>query len=102
MSGIFYLLLGIFAATLAHLLTALPKELVIGVAGIALLGTIGNGLVQALAVEQDREAALICFVVTVSGINLLGIGAAFWGLIAGAFTLGLMGIVRVRGMANKN
>ncbi|HRH91133.1 MAG TPA: benzoate/H(+) symporter BenE family transporter [Agitococcus sp.] len=102
MSGIFYLLLGIFAATLAHLLTALPKELVTGVAGIALLGTIGNGLVQALAVEQEREAALICFVVTVSGINLLGIGAAFWGLIAGAFTLGLMGIVRVRGMANKN
>ncbi len=73
MSGVFYLLMGIFAASLAHLLTALPKELIIGVAGIALLATIGNGLVQALAIEHEREAALICFVVTVSGISLWGI-----------------------------
>lgn len=87
MSGFFYLILGISAASLAHLLAALPKELVIGVAGIALLGTIGNGLVQALAVESEREAALICFVVTASGINLWGVGAAFWGLVAGVLTL---------------
>lgn len=87
MSGVFYLILGISAASLAHLLAALPKELVIGVAGIALLGTIGNGLVQALAVESEREAALICFVVTASGINLWGVGAAFWGLVAGVLTL---------------
>lgn len=87
MSGFFYLILGISAASLAHLLAALPKELVIGVAGIALLGTIGNSLVQALAVEPEREAALICFVVTASGINLWGVGAAFWGLVAGVLTL---------------
>jgi hypothetical protein len=57
------------------------------VAGIALFGTIGNSLASALAVERDREAALVTFLVTASGVSLAGIGSAFWGLVAGALCL---------------
>ena len=57
------------------------------VAGIALFGTIGNSLASALAVERDREAALVTFLVTASGVSLAGIGSAFWGLVAGGLCL---------------
>ena len=53
------------------------------VAGIALFGTIGKGLATALLEEGTREPALITFLVTASGVTLLGIGSAFWGLLAG-------------------
>ncbi len=59
------------------LFAAFPKELVACVAGIALFGTIANSLASALAVEQDREAALVTFLVTASGVSLAGIGSAF-------------------------
>lgn len=81
--GIFYLIIGIFGATVGSFFAALPEELVLAIAGLALLGTIGKGLAAALADEKDREAALITFLVTASGIALFGIGSAFWGLIAG-------------------
>ncbi|MGD1944514.1 MAG: benzoate/H(+) symporter BenE family transporter, partial [Leptolyngbyaceae cyanobacterium] len=55
--------------------------------GLALLGTIGNGLVTALAAEKEREPALITFLVTASGIAILGIGSAFWGLVIGVLAL---------------
>jgi hypothetical protein len=68
-----------FGATVTGLLTAFPKELVAAIAGLALLGTIGSGLAAALKDEAHREAALITFLVTLSGVNLPGIGSAFWG-----------------------
>jgi len=82
-AGIFYLLAGLFGATVAALLAALPHALVLAIAGIALIGTLGNSLATALGEEQQREAALVTFLVTASGLALLGIGAAFWGLVAG-------------------
>jgi hypothetical protein len=42
---------------IAGLLTAFPKELVAVIAGLALLGTIGNALAVALQDESHREAA---------------------------------------------
>lgn len=81
--GIFYILIGIFGATVGSLFAALPEELILAIAGLALLGTIGKGLAVALADEKDREAALITFLVTASGMALFGIGSAFWGLAAG-------------------
>ena len=81
--GIFYMLIGIFGATVGSLFAALPQELILAIAGLALLGTIGKGLAVALADEKDREAALITFLVTASGMALFGIGSAFWGLVAG-------------------
>ncbi len=72
---------------MAALLAAFPPELIIAVAGLALLGTIGSGLAAALKDDLYREAALVTFLVTLSGLSLGGIGSAFWGVVAGAVTL---------------
>lgn len=82
-AGFFYLLAGLFGATIVTLFTALPKELVLATAGLALLGTMGNSLKTALEDDQYRESALITLLVTASGMSMLGIGSAFWGLSAG-------------------
>jgi benzoate membrane transport protein len=89
-AGVFYLLIGVLGGTVGAVFAALPKELVLAIAGLALLGTIGNGLAAALTQEKDREPALITFLVTASGVTLFGIGAAFWGLIAGTLALGVL------------
>ena len=86
-AGIFYLVTGVLGATVASLFAALPKELVAAIAGIALLGTIGNSLTAALLDEKGRDAALISFLVTASGLTLYGIGSAFWGLLFGLAVL---------------
>lgn len=85
--GIFYLLMGVFGAVVAGLLTAFPRELVAAIAGLALLGTIGSGLSAALKDEKHREAALVTFLVTLSGVAIAGIGSAFWGVVAGSLAL---------------
>ncbi len=82
-TGVFYLLLGIFGSAIAALIAAFPAEFVLALAGLALLSTIGNSLYTAVSDSASREAAVITFVVTASGISLFGIGAAFWGLVAG-------------------
>lgn len=86
-AGIFYLITGLLGATVASLFTALPKELVMAIAGIALLGTIANSLSGALSDERERDAALVTFLVTASGLTLLNIGGAFWGLVFGLIVL---------------
>lgn len=86
-AGIFYLVTGVLGATVASIFTALPKELVASIAGIALLGTIGNSLTGALHDEHEREAAVLTFLVTASGLALWGIGSAFWGLLIGLLVL---------------
>ncbi|WP_116809835.1 benzoate/H(+) symporter BenE family transporter [Steroidobacter cummioxidans] len=86
-AGVFYVLIGLLGASVAALFTAFPKELIVAIAGLALLGTIGNSMAQALREESGREAALVTFLVTASGISLMGIGSAFWGLVAGSLTL---------------
>ena len=88
-AGVFYLVTGLLGATVASLFTALPGELVAAIAGIALLGTIGASLASALAPEPERDAALVTFLVTASGLTLLGIGGAFWGLVLGLAVLWL-------------
>lgn len=85
--GAFYVLIGIFGATVTGVLTAFPAELVAAIAGLALLGTIANSLSTALQDEHHREAALITFLVTLSGISLAGVGSAFWGVVAGALAM---------------
>lgn len=82
-AGICWMFIGLFGATIVTVLVAVPSELILALAGLALLGTIGNSLKIALDEETHREPALITILVSASGITLLGIGAAFWGLIAG-------------------
>ncbi len=81
--GVFYLLAALFGATIVALFSISPKALVLSLAGLALLGTLGNCLSQSLEKHQYREAALITFLVTSSGLVFLGVGSAFWGLVAG-------------------
>ena len=78
-----YLVLALAAAALAALVAAAPGDVIQAAAGLALLGTLGTALAQALADEDDREAAAVCFLVAASGVTVLGIGAAFWALAAG-------------------
>lgn len=86
-AGLFYIAMGLLGGAVAGLLAAFPPELVMGVAGLALLGTIANGLATSLAHPSTREAAIVTFLVTLSGVVLLGVGSAFWGLVAGGVTL---------------
>lgn len=86
-AGVFYLLTGLFGATVAALFAAFPTELVLAIAGIALFTTIGNGLAAAVHEPREREAALITFLVTASGVSAFQIGSVFWGMLAGLLTL---------------
>ena len=85
--GVLYVVVGLFGAAITGVLTAFPKELVAAIAGLALLGTIGAALSSALQNESHREAAIITFLVTLSGVVVAGVGSAFWGVVAGALAL---------------
>ncbi|ECB0967223.1 benzoate transporter BenE [Salmonella enterica subsp. enterica serovar Kentucky] len=82
-AGVFYLLAGWFGGSITELMVALPVSWVQMLAGLALLSTISGSLYQALTHESERDAAVIAFLVTAIGLTLMGIGSAFWGLIAG-------------------
>ncbi|GAB3716385.1 benzoate/H(+) symporter BenE family transporter [Nocardiopsis oceani] len=90
-AGVFYLCVGLFGATVASLLATLPSTLVLAIAGLGLLGTIGGSLASAVAEEGSREAAVVTFLATASGFTLFGVGSAFWGLLAGVLTLFVTG-----------
>ena len=90
-AGGFYLLTGVFGATVGALFAAFPKELVMAVAGLALLNTIGAGLAAAVREEDGREpAARSRSSSPRPGVSLFGIGSAFWGLVAGLVALGVL------------
>lgn len=82
-NGVFYLIGGLFAGTIVTLFTVLPKELIAILAGLALLGAIGANMTAAIQDEQNREAAIITFLATASGMSFLGLGSAFWGVVIG-------------------
>ncbi|WP_370881464.1 benzoate/H(+) symporter BenE family transporter [Pantoea anthophila] len=83
LAGIFYLLAGASGALIAVLFSALPGVLIEALAGLALLATLGGSLQRALDQPAERDSALITFLITASGVSLLGIGPAFWGLVGG-------------------
>ncbi len=87
MAGVFYCLIGLFGAIVGGLFAAFPRELIVALAGLALMGTIGNGLATAVNEETNREAAIITFLITASGLSMLGIGSAFWGLVGGVVAM---------------
>lgn len=91
-AGGFYIVAGIFGTTIVSAFAIFPNELIVAIAGLALLGTIGNAMANALGQEKDREAALITMLVTASGIQFYGIGSAFWGMIAGVIAYLILNI----------
>lgn len=87
MAGIFYIGLALLGGAVAGVLNAFPVALIMGVAGLALLNTIGSSLSIALTDTRYREPALITFLVTLSGVTLWDVNSAFWGLVAGMVAL---------------
>jgi benzoate membrane transport protein len=85
-----YLVLALFAGFAAAFIAASPPLLIQAVAGLALLGSLGGALTSALAREEERLPAILTFVTTASGLSFFGIGAAFWGLVAGALLMVLL------------
>ena len=81
--GFFYIIMGLFAATLTSLLMSFPKLFIVALAGIALFGTISHNIAIAFEKVADREAALLTFLFCASGVQFFGIGSAFWGLLFG-------------------
>jgi benzoate membrane transport protein len=87
-AGVTYIAFGLVAALLSALVAVAPAGLVESVAGLALLGTLGSSLAVAVAEDvagstRSRDAAVVTFLVTVSGVAFADIGSAFWGLLAG-------------------
>jgi len=99
--GALYLAIALFAAVVVGVLAIFPKELIAAIAGLALLTTISAGLATALADEGHREAALITFLVTLSGVTLVGIGSAFWGVAAGCMALAVQYVGKARSLSKK-
>lgn len=81
--GFFYIIMGLFAATLTSLLMSFPHLFIVALAGIALFGTISHNIALAFQDASDREAALMTFLFSASGVQFFGVGSAFWGLLFG-------------------
>lgn len=86
-AGATYVVFGLAAGAVTAFVASAPPVLIQAVAGLALLGPFGGAMLGAVHAPQGREAALVCFVVTASGVAFLGIGGAFWGLLAGGAML---------------
>ncbi|WP_335950026.1 benzoate/H(+) symporter BenE [Acinetobacter bereziniae] len=82
-NGIFYILGGLFAGSIVMLFSILPKELIAALAGLALLGAIATNMSVAMKDDSQRDAALITFLATVSGMHFLGFSSVFWGICIG-------------------
>jgi len=82
-NGIFYILGGLFAGSIVMLFSLLPKELVAALAGLALLGAIATNISMAMKNDAQRDAALITFLATASGMHFLGLSSVFWGICIG-------------------
>jgi benzoate membrane transport protein len=97
--GLAYAGIALVAAPLVAVVGAVPRPLLGVIAGIALLGPLGNALGLALGAEERyREAAIVTLLATASGLTLLGVGGAMWGLLLGLGVVGLRaGVERLRG-----
>ncbi len=97
-NGVFYLIAGSFAGSMVLLFTSLPKELVATLAGLALLGAITSNLAGVIAAEDHREASVIAFLSTASGMTFLGLGSAFWGIVIGMLAYWMLGVAPLTGV----
>lgn len=85
-SGLLYIIVGLFAGAVVTIFNSFPKELVMCLAGLALMSTVTNGLVSTIKDKENLEASMMTFFVTASGVVFLGVGSAFWGLVMGTLT----------------
>ena len=80
---VLYVLVGLASGTFVAYLGSMPAPLITAIAGLALFVPLMGGISAMMKLPKDIEAALVTFLVTASGLTLFGIGAAFWGLLAG-------------------
>jgi benzoate membrane transport protein len=83
-AGIVFILVGLAATTIATIFAGLPVALVAAMGGIGMLGILVSATAGAVASDRYREAGVVALLVTASGTTIAGIGAPFWGLVAGA------------------
>ena len=83
----FYLLMALFSPILIQLFLTLPREVIAVLTGLALVPALSGALETLLMSRTDREAGVLAFLATGSGLSLFGLGAAFWGLVVGLLAL---------------
>lgn len=92
--GAFYIVFGAFASTIVTLFSAIPPGMISALAGVALLGALQGSMFDSMHQGNYQpaviEAALITLVVTVSGIQPFGIVSAFWGILVGVVSFGIL------------
>ncbi|HEY4083948.1 MAG TPA: benzoate/H(+) symporter BenE family transporter [Burkholderiaceae bacterium] len=86
-AALIYIVLGLLGLVFVGLFLAFPRGLVAGVGGLALLSSLAGGLASSLKEDRTRDAAMLTFLVTLSGIGFLGLASPFWGVLAGAMAL---------------
>ena len=89
-NGVFYIVGGLFAGSIVMLFAALPPAFVAALAGLALIGAIASNVVTAMEDAEHREAAMVCFLATASGMSFLGLGSAFWGIAIGSLAYAVL------------
>lgn len=92
--GLVWAGLGLLSPAILMLLAALPADLMLALVALALLGPLMGALGASFAPAEDRFVAAVTLTVTASGVAILGVGAAFWGLAAGLAVWGLEGAAR--------
>ncbi len=86
-AGAFYILMGLFSGLITSFIALSSPVLITAVAGIALFGVLASSLAGAAAEPSERDAAMVTFLLSASGLEILGIGGPFWGLLAGGAVL---------------
>ncbi len=82
-NGVFYIIGAFCTSAIVTLFAVFPAELVAILAGLALMSSINGNIVLAVEDKENREAALLTFIATASGMNFLGLASAFWGIVIG-------------------
>jgi benzoate membrane transport protein len=96
-AGGVYVVIGLFSGLITTFIALSSPVLITAVAGIALFGALGSAVAGATAEPTERDAAMVTFIFAASGFRILGIGGAFWGLLAGG---GILAVQRVRRRRN--
>jgi benzoate membrane transport protein len=82
-NGVLYVLGALFAGSIVLRFTALPQTFIAVMAGLALIGAIMTNIAVTVQDEAHREASVLAFIATASGMTFLGLGSAFWGVVVG-------------------
>jgi benzoate membrane transport protein len=94
--GVIWLVVALATAPILAIITAMPKTLIVAVAGLGLVSSLAGALGNAMQSNDERFAAAIAFVVAASGLSLFGVGSAFWSLVAGLAVLWLDRLAALR------